>query len=240
MIPSTFIDFYGDQTRWFLGSVVDLNDPSKLGRVKVRVFGVYDAIADEDLPWAQIVVPITQGVHEGKGQYLGILKGTQVFGLFLDGQNSQLPMVIGTVPKEGDENSKAEENYPQNKVYETETGHFKEYDDTEGNGRIREEHRSGTHYEMQHDGSRVTEIVKDNYTVVAGDDKLHVSGNVTIIVDGGDTTIDCSEVKMTGNLRVDGGISVGDDVETDEGISLNDHKHKIKSGSSAGVTDKPQ
>ena len=240
MIPSTFIDFYGDQTRWFLGSVVDLNDPSKLGRVKVRVFGVYDAIADEDLPWAQIVVPITQGVHEGKGQYLGILKGTQVFGLFLDGQNSQLPMVIGTVPKEGDENSKAEENYPQNKVYETETGHFKEYDDTEGNGRIREEHRSGTHYEIHHDGSRVTEIVKDNYTVVAGDDKLHVSGNVTIIVDGGDTTIDCSEVKMTGNLRVDGGISVGDDVETDEGISLNDHKHKIKSGSSAGVTDKPQ
>ena len=155
MIPNTFIDFYGDQTRWFLGEVVNVkDDPLKLGRVKVRVFGVYDAIADEDLPWAQIVVPITQGVHEGKGQYLGILKGTQVFGLFLDGQNSQLPMVIGTVPKEGDANSKAEENYPQNKVYETETGHYKEWDDS-GTGRIKEQHKDGSYYEITDDGIHI-------------------------------------------------------------------------------------
>ena len=100
MIPKTFIDYYGDETRWFLGEVVDVNDPKKIGRVKVKVFGVYDNIKDEDLPWAQIVVPITQGVHEGKGQYLGLLEGTQVFGMFLDGKNSQLPMVIGTVPKD--------------------------------------------------------------------------------------------------------------------------------------------
>ena len=102
MIPNNFIEFYGDQTRWFLGSVVDVKDPMQLGRVKVKVFGVYDDIDDADLPWAQIVVPVTQGIHEGKGQNLGILVGTQVFGMFLDGKNSQLPMVIGTVPKEGD------------------------------------------------------------------------------------------------------------------------------------------
>ena len=101
MIPNNFIEFYGDQTRWFLGSVVDVKDPMQLGRVKVKVFGVYDDIDDADLPWAQIVVPVTQGIHEGKGQNLGILVGTQVFGMFLDGKNSQLPMVIGTVPKEG-------------------------------------------------------------------------------------------------------------------------------------------
>ena len=241
MIPNNFIEYYGDQTRWFLGEVVKVkDDPLKLGRVKVKVFGVYDDIADADLPWAQIVVPVTQGVHEEQGQYLGILKGTQVFGMFLDGKSSQLPMVIGTVPKEGDANPKADANYPTNKVYETETGHYKEYDDTPGAERIKEAHTSGTFYEMQTDGSMVTEIVKDNYRVVAGDDKLHVTGNVTIIVDGGDTIIDCSNVTLTGDLRVVGGISVGDDVETDDGISLNDHKHKITSGSSAGVTDKPQ
>ena len=133
MANSRLMDFYGDETRWFLGEVVDVNDPEKIGRVKVKVFGVYDNIETDDLPWAQIVVPITQGVHEGKGQYLGILKGTQVFGMFLDGKDSQLPMVIGTVPKKGDENSKAsttENMYPKNKVYQTETGHFKEYDDS--------------------------------------------------------------------------------------------------------------
>ena len=173
MIPNNFIEYYGDQTRWFLGEVVNVkDDPLKLGRVKVKVFGVYDDIADADLPWAQIVVPVTQGVHEEQGQYLGILKGTQVFGIFLDGQNSQLPMVIGTVPKEGDANPKADANYPTNKVYETETGHYKEYDDTAGAERIKEAHTSGTFYEMMADGSITTYITKDNYSIVLGDESV--------------------------------------------------------------------
>jgi len=163
MIPSTFIEFYGDRTRWFVGVVVDLDDPLKLGRVKVKVSGIYDEIKDEDLPWAQIVVPVTEGVHEGKGQYLGILKGTNVFGMFLDGNSSQLPLVIGTIPKDGDANDKADENYPFNKVYETERGHYKEYDDTEGSERIREQHKTGTHYEMKANGDLHIEADKDIY-----------------------------------------------------------------------------
>ena len=189
MIPSNFIEYYGDQTRWFLGEVVNVkDDPLKLGRVKVKVFGVYDDIADADLPWAQIVVPVTQGVHEEQGQYLGILKGTQVFGIFLDGQNSQLPMVIGTVPKEGDANPKAKENYPTNKVYQTETGHYKEYDDTAGAERIKEAHTSGTYYEMQADGSIVTFITKDSYSIVLGDESVTIAGKVTVNV-GGDVDL---------------------------------------------------
>lgn len=189
MIPNNFIEYYGDQTRWFLGEVVNVkDDPLKLGRVKVKVFGVYDDIDDADLPWAQIVVPVTQGVHEEQGQYLGILKGTQVFGIFLDGQNSQLPMVIGTVPKEGDANPKADANYPTNKVYQTETGHYKEYDDTPGAERIKEAHKSGTYYEMQADGSIVTFITKDNYSIVLGDESVTIAGKVTINV-GGDVDL---------------------------------------------------
>jgi len=192
MIPNDFIEYYGDQTRWFLGEVVKVKgDPLKLGRVKVRVVGVHDdkeLIKEDHLPWAQIVVPVTQGVHEGKGQYLGILVGTQVFGIFLDGQNSQLPMVIGTVPKEGDANPKADANYPTNKVYETESGHYKEYDDTAGAERIKESHKSGTYYEMQADGSIKTHITKDNYSVVLGDESVDIRGKVTINV-GGDVDL---------------------------------------------------
>ena len=197
MIPNTFIDFYGDQTRWFLGEVVNVkDDPLKLGRVKVRVFGVYDDIKDEDLPWAQIVVPVTTGVHEGKGQYLGILVGTQVFGMFLDGKNSQLPMVIGTVPKvidtgevdsdknpilKSDANPKAEANYPHNKVYETETGHFKEYDDS-GTGRIREQHQDGTYYEMTDDG-------------------IHIYGNTKVTIHGkGEVNVVAPVVSVNGGV----------------------------------------
>ena len=34
--------------------------------------------------------------------------------------------------------------YPKNHVYETESGHIKEFDDTEGAERIHEYHKSGT------------------------------------------------------------------------------------------------
>ena len=204
MIPNNFIEYYGDQTRWFLGEVVNVkDDPLKLGRVKVKVFGVYDDIDDADLPWAQIVVPVTQGVHEEQGQYLGMLKGTQVFGMFLDGQNSQLPMVIGTVPKEGDANPKADANYPTNKVYQTETGHYKEYDDTPGAERIKEAHKSGTYYEMQADGSIKTHITKDNYSIVLGDESVTIAGKVTINVGGdvdltagGNVSINAKNIKL--------------------------------------------
>ena len=212
MIPQTYVDFYGDQVRWFIGEVINVkDDPLKLGRAQVRAFGVYDDIKDTDLPWAQIVVPITQGIHEGKGQNLGILVGTQVFGIFLDGQNSQLPMIIGSVPKEGDTNEKAKENYPLNKVYETERGHFKEYDDTEGNTRIKEQHKSGTHYEMQDDGTRATLVTqdeilvvdRDKYTVVFGNDELNVTGNVKINVTGNALIAVKEDVKVTSAVSID-------------------------------------
>ena len=176
MIPSNFIEFYGDQSRWFLGEVVDVKDPKQLGRVKVNVFGVYDDILPADLPWAQIVVPVTTGIHEGKGQNLGILVGTQVFGMFLDGKNSQLPMVIGTVPKEGDTNEKAKANYPLNKVYETETGHFKEYDDTPGAERIKESHKLGTYYEIDKDGNMTIDTTESGARTIT----IKASGEINV------------------------------------------------------------
>ena len=40
-----------DGTTW-LGEVVDIADPLKIGRVKVKVFGKFDQIPTEDIPWA--------------------------------------------------------------------------------------------------------------------------------------------------------------------------------------------
>lgn len=99
MIPNTFIEFYGDQTRWFLGRVVDIYDPLYLGRIRVSIFGVHEEIKDVDLPWAQTVVPITQGGTQGYGNNIGIQEGAQVFGVFLDGPSSQMPLVLGSIPR---------------------------------------------------------------------------------------------------------------------------------------------
>lgn len=103
MIPERYKDFYGDQTRWFVGTVVNINDPLELGRVKIRIYGVHSDnqvdIPDADLPWAQVVTPITEGGVRNLGGILGIKNDAQVFGLFLDGQSSQMPLILGSIPK---------------------------------------------------------------------------------------------------------------------------------------------
>jgi len=100
MIPSS-PQFYGDQTRWFVGRVISINDPLEMGRVRVRIVGIHDnsEIRDGDLPWAQVVVPVTEGGSSGLGASTGIKEQAQVFGVFLDGVHSQLPLVVGSMPK---------------------------------------------------------------------------------------------------------------------------------------------
>ena len=104
MIPSVNNkSYYGDETRWFTGTVININDPLELGRVKVRIFGIHTSdtslIEDGDLPWAQVITPSTEGGESGIGTNIGVKEQSQVFGIFLDGKNSQLPLVIGSIPK---------------------------------------------------------------------------------------------------------------------------------------------
>ena len=75
-------------------------------------------------------------------------------------------------------------SYPYNKVYETESGHIKEYDDTSGNERIHERHRSGTSYEISADGTRTDIIKGDHYTVLTNDNKVSIGGDSDISIDG--------------------------------------------------------
>ena len=100
MIPNV-PDFYGDITRWFIGVVKNVNDPLKLGRVRVRIRGIHDSIEikDYELPWAQVLVPTTEDGSSGLGTTPNLREQAQVFGLFLDGKNSQLPLILGSIPK---------------------------------------------------------------------------------------------------------------------------------------------
>lgn len=103
MIPNIYSDYYGDETRWFIGTVLSTADPEELGRVKVRINGIHSDntidIPNNDLPWAHIVAPITEGGSSGIGANTGIKPLAQVYGIFIDGKNSQLPLVIGSIPK---------------------------------------------------------------------------------------------------------------------------------------------
>lgn len=100
MITPINTSFYGDNVRWFIGRVVDNNDLSTtmpLTRVKIRAFGIHDNIPEEKLPWASVVLPTTSG-GTGRGAPSALDIDAQVFGIFLDGKNSQYPLVFGSIP----------------------------------------------------------------------------------------------------------------------------------------------
>jgi hypothetical protein len=91
-----------DFSKTFIGVVEDRNDPLKLGRCKVRIFGYHseskELLPTKDLPWAIPIQPITSAAISGIGSApLGPLPGTWVIGLFLDGEDCQQPAMFGTI-----------------------------------------------------------------------------------------------------------------------------------------------
>ena len=97
-------EFYGDDYRWFFGTIINAQPPAGLeGRVKIRINGVHNPeiseIPEKDLPWAQVLVPSTEGGISGYGRIPQMLAGSFVFGVFLDGVSSQIPLVLGSLPR---------------------------------------------------------------------------------------------------------------------------------------------
>jgi len=92
--------------------------------------------------------------------------------------------------------------YPYNHVYESESGHVMEFDDTPGVERIHLAHRSGTFDEIHPDGSRVTKVVNKNYQIVMSDDHLYVMGDCTITINGGASVFvrGDADLKVGGNM----------------------------------------
>ena len=108
--------FLGGSFYWFIGQVADDStwrenqNPVKFNtteempawgyRYKVRMIGHHDQeesnITAEELPWAQVMYPVTAGTgHGGSYQTPAIRQGSFVFGFFLDGKDQQTPIIMG-------------------------------------------------------------------------------------------------------------------------------------------------
>jgi putative chitinase len=90
------------QSQFSLAIVEDRMDPLKLGRVRVRVFGVHsESLTDvptSSLPWAVPIMPATSASISGIGssptQYV---EGSLVFVFFQDGDSKQQPIILGSI-----------------------------------------------------------------------------------------------------------------------------------------------
>lgn len=249
---------------WWTGVVEDRKDPLKLGRCRVRCLGWHSPnkmeLPTDLLPWAIPSVPVnTSVVYAPK-------EGDMVFGFFLDAENAQQPVMLGSFPsiplkaanpqqpfndprtgtqlstapvkpyesatnyprkldepttsrlarndsdypseivaaKKSKRASKVEPapyyaaQYPYNSVYESESGHALEFDDTKNAERVHIYHRSGSYTEWGPDGDRVERIQRNKFEVVVGNEQVYVKGDVTIYVDGN------YDLNVTGDIRING------------------------------------
>lgn len=96
-----------DGFRWWIGQIppesahgAQINGGGWGNRYKVRIMGYhpYDLreLPDNDLPWAQCLLPTTSGTGAGNNSTtVKISPGDIVFGFFLDTDNAQTPVIMG-------------------------------------------------------------------------------------------------------------------------------------------------
>ena len=259
---------------WWFGVVEDREDPQKLGRVKVRVHNFHgDKVKTPtaDLQWAFIIMQPTSASYQKTGlSPTGLMVGSTVVGFFADSGEGQMPMVLGSLPgiedkdpakhdvtllarevnplnknTVGPEPSSAYSAvYPYNRVYQSESGHIVELDDTPNRERIHIFHRTGTYTEINQEGRRVNKIVGDDIEVVLkdktvyiqGNAKVEIKGNVDVTVNGNYNLNVSGDIKINGktinlNQGSNGAARVGDTADTQD-IGSAVGTNKIESGSS--------
>jgi len=104
-----------DGFRWWIGQVAPEaaqgNQINQIGstwgcRMKVRIYGYHPAditeLADEDLPWAQVLLSSQGGSGKAnRARSIRIAPGDTVMGFFLDGDDAQLPVILGIFANTG-------------------------------------------------------------------------------------------------------------------------------------------
>ena len=105
LLKSNFIG--RDGFRWWVGQIPpesshggQINGAGWGNRFKVRIMGYHPyntvELPNEDLPWAQCLLPTTSGTGAGNNSTtVKVSPGDSVFGFFLDGDNAQIPVIMG-------------------------------------------------------------------------------------------------------------------------------------------------
>lgn len=125
MIEESFLksNFIGrDGFRWWIGQIApekaqgdQINGSGWGNRYKVRIMGYHSYtesdLKNEDLPWAQVLLPTTAGSGAAnQATSVRLSPGDSVFGFFLDGDNAQIPVISGVF---GRTNKVSENEYQQ-------------------------------------------------------------------------------------------------------------------------------
>ena len=123
--------------------------------------------------------------------------------------------------------------YPYNHVYETESGHIREYDDTPGAERIHERHRSGTSYEISANGTKTNIIKGDHYTLTSNDTKVYIQGDSDTTINGRHKIFINKDGQSNNNYDIQVGPGANVNIHVDNG-DLNLHSANGRINMNAG------
>lgn len=106
----------------YTGKVVDNNDPDKVGKCKIRVFGIFGSeIQDKDLPWA---LPEFQFVGSKVGSFVVPPVGA-IVRVYFDRGEIYLPVYTTKVIDENNLPTQRNTDYPDNMVlFESDDGDY--------------------------------------------------------------------------------------------------------------------
>ena len=178
-----------------IGIVDDLDDPEKLGRVRVRLPHLDDQLSN----WARLVAA---GAGNGRGIFFRPERGDEVVVSFEHG-DPRRPVVLGGLwssPDPPPEDREATENNLRQIVGRS--GQVVRLDDTKGSERIEIIGAGGKQRVVIDSANERIEVVASSGRVVidstGGDVEVHAAESLTIKA-GGDIT-----VEATGNLTLRG------------------------------------
>jgi len=165
----------------YRGVVVDVADPMKRGRVRVKVFELMYGMDDSQLasiPWAVPAMPVGVGAGIGFGAFSVPELGTNVF-VFFEGQRFTSPVYFASavdgirgVP------GFASTDYPYRRGIKYPDG-TQVFVDTQ-TGVCELTHKTGTILRITADGSVEVQTIKDATMTVAGNVNISAMGTGTV------------------------------------------------------------
>ncbi len=190
--------------------VVNVDDPQRLMRVQVRVLGLFEGVADEDLPWSEYKLPV--GVRPNDGFFTPADRGDWVWVDFPHLGDSRRPRITGgmhfcpndqpnlpheswvgpdtyTHKRTGSQVSPSPAAYHRDVVL---TQHGVLIEIVSGTGEVRVTQKSsGSAIEIDKDGNVTAHSENNLYGSAKANCQLDIDGDLKANV-GGDATVDAA------------------------------------------------
>lgn len=168
LLRSNFIG--RDGFRWWIGQVAPFNENQLVqnngggwgNRTKVRIIGYHpfseEELSNEDLPWAQVLLPTTAGSGGGNVATNAKLRPSDsVFGFFLDGDNAQIPVVVGVFGR----TSEVETELPYTLPFQPYTGYTGQIEKPDGSASIPSEANESNSQAQKSPRRAPPEVIQD-------------------------------------------------------------------------------